>query len=795
MPRSDTLITQKERSVQSYLLKPLLVAFILVNTIYAAVLYLQHHRLDIEFANETAKELKLSLDFHIDLYTQALLAVEKEIINDPILAKLLREQKREQIAQLYKDSFSNLSKEFSVTHYYFHLADLTNLVRLHAPSRYGDKINRVTANQAFATQEPYYGMELGVLGTFTLRVVHPIHHNKELIGFIELGMELEDIISQMRSENFSHWAILLNKALLSKKDWVHGTSVFGSESNWDFSETQVLHTSNFELTQEEWSKFQKQQRYEHEVVKPVRLDNTHHIVFTSHLEDVTGKHVGDLVIKSNVKALLSSSSQKTFVSILILTLFLITTLTYLYFSLKKVDSLLKTRSSKLLKFATRDTLTDLPNRKLLQDRLTHALSKRQALGGQLAIFFIDLDHFKQINDSFGHAHGDELLKHSARRLSNLVSSDNTIARLGGDEFVIVLERINETDQIFSLAKRIIESFRKPFMIEQREFHTTASVGICLFPNDGHTQSELFQNADAALYQAKEKGRDQFCFYEQQLTLKVQKQVQMEHRLRQALAEEKLFLVYQPIFDATDKHLVGIEALCRWQDEQLGYVPPNEFIALAEKTALIHELGDWVLKRSCKQGQLWLKQGLSFGRMSINASSYQLQSPEFADHVALTIQEYNFPPHMLEVEITESALMENINEVIDLLKALKGYRVSVAIDDFGTGYSSLSYLKRLPIQRVKIDRSFVDDLPDNKESVAITNAIISLAKSLDIKLVAEGVENEQQLNFLQKNRCDYVQGYLFSRPLPVDQMTELLYSLPSKRPSFIDVAPHKKQTSH
>ena len=420
----------------------------------------------------------------------------------------------------------------------------------------------------------------------------------------------------------------------------------------------------------------------------------------------------------------------------------------------------KRSESRIDRLAHYDPLTDLPNRVLLQDRLGHALERCKRQDTRLALLFIDLDRFKNINDSLGHAVGDRLLQVVAQRLANAVREQDTLARLGGDEFLVLLEELDDLQGAAVVARKILAVFDDTIRLGGREVYVGASIGISAFPTDGDTAETLVKNADNAMYRAKEAGRNTFQYYTPELTALSLERLEMETGLRRALARGELELHYQAQA-AVDGTLEGAEALLRWHHPEHGMVPPDRFIPLAEETGLIEPIGRWVLEAACAEAVHWPAPL----RVAVNLSGYQVLYGEIAATVRRVLEETGLEPDRLELEITEGFVLSHAEQGIAALHELRELGVSLAVDDFGTGYSSLSYLKRLPIHRLKIDRSFVRDLPDDPDDAAITTTIILMARNLGLKVIAEGVETPDQLAFLREQECEAYQGFYLSRPVP------------------------------
>lgn len=420
------------------------------------------------------------------------------------------------------------------------------------------------------------------------------------------------------------------------------------------------------------------------------------------------------------------------------------------------------------RLAYHDWLTQLPNRALLTDRLAHAVSQAKRSGGRVLLLFVDLDQFKHVNDSLGHSVGDDVLRQVASRLTAQIREGDTVGRLSGDEFCVLMEGAVETDDAIVAAENVLDGLRQPFVVEEHEFNLGASIGISAFPDDGEDAATLLRNAGAAMHRAKNDGRNRFHFYSEELTKAAFRHVKLEHGLRQALAQNHLHVYYQPKLCIRTGRVLGAEALVRWRHPEEGFISPGEFIPVAEESGLITELGDWVLKQACEDAAAWLRQGLAFEHVAVNVSGVQVQHQAFARGVKAILASTGLPAQCLELEVTEDFLMKDADASAVLLDELRSLGVSIAIDDFGTGYSSLAYLTRFPVNKLKIDRSFISRVCVDPQNAEISRAVINLGHSLNMQVVAEGIELETQLAFLQGEGCDEGQGYLFARPLPHDE---------------------------
>ncbi len=423
--------------------------------------------------------------------------------------------------------------------------------------------------------------------------------------------------------------------------------------------------------------------------------------------------------------------------------------------------------------AYHDALTGLPNRPLYMDRLIMSLAQASRTNQKVAVFFLDLDRFKDINDSLGHSTGDGLLKAVAERIRRCVREGDTVARFGGDEFTLLIPRIDHIEDAAKIAQKILETLKIPFSIAEHELFVTTSVGISIYPNDGSDPETLVRNADTAMYRAKDQGRDNYQLYAPAMNARALERLALENMLRKAISHRELVLFYQPVADVQSKNIVGVEALIRWKHPELGLVSPAHFISVAETSGLIIPIGDWVLRTACKQTKIWHKKIDSELTVAVNLSARQFQQPNLTEEIAEVLEETGLQAKFLELEITESNAMQNAENTIYTLRELKALGVRIAMDDFGTGYSSLNYLKRFPIDTLKLDQSFVRDITSDSSDAAIATAVIAMAHSLDLKVIGEGVETEEQFAFLQTQRCDYLQGYLFSPPLAVENLETYL----------------------
>lgn len=434
---------------------------------------------------------------------------------------------------------------------------------------------------------------------------------------------------------------------------------------------------------------------------------------------------------------------------------------------------MKSKEEQLKYQAHHDALTGLPNRVLLTDRISMAISRASRLETKLALFYLDLDNFKTINDSLGHAVGDIILQQTTTRISEIFRNQDTLARLGGDEFVILVEDVSDEYHLINQAERLLKTFSTPFLVNEHELHITTSLGITMFPDDGGNPGTLIKNADMAMYQAKEEGRNGYHMFRQEMHERVERRLTIENALRQAISKDEFVVFYQPKVDIKSGHIYGLEALVRWLRPETGIISPAEFIPLAEETGLIIDIGKFVFEESCVTRNMLKEKTAKDLIISINVSGRQLKQPELLKDIKDIVESSGCQPQMMELEITESMLMENVDNTVDTLNEIAKLGFSLSIDDFGTGYSSLAYLKKFPINTLKIDRSFVMDITENQDDARIVQTIVDMSKNLGLEVVAEGVETKEQIKMLKEFGCTKIQGFLYAKPMPLDELIPFL----------------------
>jgi len=447
-----------------------------------------------------------------------------------------------------------------------------------------------------------------------------------------------------------------------------------------------------------------------------------------------------------------------------------------YLSMFSDISAEKFAAERIHRLAHYDAITDLPNRVLLQDRLLHAINQAARARSRLALLFLDLDGFKLINDTYGHPAGDEVLRLVGDRLSSRLRKADVVARIGGDEFAVVLSDVTTDSDVQVACDQLLKLVTEPYDIDQQNYHVTTSIGVAMYPEDGVDVQELLKNADAAMYQAKENGKNRYAFYEPEMNRRAEERLLLVSQLRRALERNEFELCYQPQYDLASGELVSVEALIRWENDQGEAIKPAHFIPIAEDSGLIVQIGAWALNRACVQARQWLEQGLAFGRLAVNMSGRQFQDGRLHETVMHALASSGLAGENLELEITENWVMEGPFRAEAQMQMLHEAGISLAIDDFGVANSSMAYLKRFPVQKLKIDKSFIRDVPADADDVAIVSAIVAMGHSLGMRVVAEGVETTEQSDFLRSIGCDEAQGYLFGRPVKSDELNvQLLYN--------------------
>ncbi|MDD2652542.1 MAG: EAL domain-containing protein [Sulfurimonas sp.] len=697
----------------------------------------------------------------------------REIVSNPNIAEAFAKKDRKELLRLTMPIYKELKgyNEFlSIMH--FHTVDNHSFLRLQKPNSFGDYLGdiRPIIVKTNLSKEASSGLEVGKHGV-SYRVVFPVFYDGKYAGAFELGLDIKYLISKLAVSNEYVPLFLIDKKA-AEPIFMYSQGV--DDYLAKFSDEYLIVKYKSSAKDEENVLDVIDERIVNEDNYFVKQNKKEYLVFKSFvLEDYNEKPVGYFVFKNEMDYYKNTILFIRWFSIITSVLIIIAIALLVNVLIRKYTKKINEQKEILDFQAHHDALTGLPNRILFNDRLGQAIIKAERQKTEFALFFIDLDRFKQINDSLGHIFGDKVLKVIAKRLLGVVRREDSLSRLGGDEFTLLAEDLKQEIDISALAKKIIAVLAEPILIEDNTLYVTTSIGISIFPKDNTNADNLLKYADAAMYRAKEEGRNNFQYYSAEMTELALKRVVMEANLRKALKNEEFFVYYQPQVQSRTGKIVGMEALVRWRHPTEGLIYPNSFIQLAQDTGLIVAIDRFVMKIAMKQVSKWYAQGLNPGVLALNLAMKQLAKEDFIDTLNAMFEECKFQPQWLELEVTEGEIMKNPQNAIEVLRKISDMGIELAVDDFGTGYSSLSYLKRLPIDKLKIDKSFVDGLPDNEEDVSIARAIVALAHSLKLSVIAEGVENAEQKEFLAQNECDFIQGYYYSKPMPSNEMQELL----------------------
>jgi diguanylate cyclase (GGDEF)-like protein/PAS domain S-box-containing protein len=918
----------KNASLKTHILLPLaLVLAILLGAFHYSLYRHETTNADRDFAHQL-QAAKNYYDRALARRSEKLGAALEAILRDEVLQAALRGRDRSTLLTRSAPLFKSLHEQYGITHFYFEDAARVNVLRVHQPERYGDTINRHTTLSAEKTGKVASGVELGPIGTFTLRVVAPMHDNNGLIGYVELGEEIEGVLQGVHDIIGTDLVLTIDKQFLTRKNWESGMRMLKRNADWDrLPDAAIIHQT-LDLPRDELLRLLSGGG-QPDSPADLKLDDKHYHTGMIPVEDATGRKVGSLLILQDmslkfremestlrqlslfylalggtlfalfvlitrrVERRLENSRQQTIaqgkerealqarhiaelqhtqvelqqsqeklrlsaqvfenstegivitdthanilqinrafagitgysekevagknINILHsgrhgpnfyqamwasliefgywqgeiwnrrkngeifpewLTLIAIRdeqghTMHYVGVFADLTEK--KQTEARAHYFANYDANTDLPNRFLLGKHLQQELERAKGNGWQVALLYLDLDRFKTINDTLGHRIGDQLLKAVAERIGHLVRDIDIIGRLSSDEFAIVLSDVGNQQNTGQVAKKILDAMNLPFQMEDQEVFITPSIGIALYPQDAGSHEDLIRNADTAMDHIKAQGGNGFHFYSADMNVTASQRLTMETQLRRALERNEFVLHYQPQISLHSGYIIGMEALLRWQHPERGLVSPGEFIPLLEETGLIVPVGDWVLRTACTQTRAWQIEGLPPLRAAVNLSARQFRQHDLAKSVNQALHDARLAPEHLELEVTESIMIQDLQTTITTLHQLHELGIQISIDDFGTGYSSLSYLKRLPISKIKIDQSFIREICTDPDDEAIANAVISLGHGLKMQVIAEGVETLEQLEHLRAQGCDEIQGYYFSRPLPAEDFAQLVKS--------------------
>lgn len=757
--------------------KKIVVGILLIQIISSMIhAYLGHYQY-VTVLDMTIKKKERDINYIVqNIFNQLIIEYTDrgyEILSNPKVIEAFANRDREKLLELTMPMYKKLresNEHLGIMNFY--TEDTHVFLRLSKPEVFDDKLQdlRPILAQTNKSKAMQAGVEVGKYGVF-YRVTFPVYDGDKHIGAFEFGIDAKYIISKLSILNLYTPALMISKKSVEPM----------REYSDTFNEYLTEFTDNYFFVKYDSSRENKisiLELIEDSIIdKNSYLANnngTDYLIFRGYaLRDYENKIIGNFIFMDEMNYYMSTIFYLRWISIITAILLVIIIVVLIYKLINRYTSELRAQKNILDYQAHHDSLTGLPNRILFSDRLEQAITKAKRQKTEFAVLFIDLDRFKQINDSLGHSIGDKVLQIIAKRLQGVMRREDSISRLGGDEFTVLVQDLEKGMNASLLAKKIISSLSEPINIEEHLLYITASIGISVFPNDGISANNLLKYADAAMYKAKEEGKNNFQYYSSEMTEKAFERVVMEASLRKALDNNEFVVYYQPQIDGKTDKIIGMEALVRWLHPNAGLVFPDKFIPLAQETGLILAIDQWVMKSAMKQIAKWYEMGLNPGILALNLAMKQLSQEGCANKLGLLLKESGCRPEWLELEVTESEIMKNPQNAIEVLRKISDMGIELAVDDFGTGYSSLSYLKRLPIDKLKIDKSFVDGLPDDEEDVSIARAVIALAHSLKLIVIAEGVETKEQKEFLVENGCDNIQGYYYSKPIPSEEMEKLL----------------------
>lgn len=861
---------------------------IVLCTIGAGILaYKLHQHSLYDASNSNMNELTHNMETLLNAQSSGMLLAITSMARDPQVIKALRERNSQQLLMQWQEIFETMKEQNHLTHFCFMDKNRVCLLRVHKPAKKGDVIDRFTVLQAQWSRKSAWGLEIGPLGTLTLSVVVPVLVNNELIGYIELGKEIEDILPGLHSQPNVHLMMVLHKTYLKQTQWEEGMAVLDREGDWNLLKNNVVIYSSFKNTPKEILSLCDSKAgltYQSDDAKEVSSQGSTYRVSVSPIKDVSRKEVGNLIIINDITKENLEFFDTMTIGGLIGFGIIVVIVGLIYLLLRRTDEWIKDQQRHLIvsqyrleqlaqhsrsiawevnehgmytyvsdvasevlgydadeligkyfydlhpssgrdafkqaalevfarkeafsnlrnqamskegivvwlmtnglpilaedgrllgyrgsdiditqwqkaeeqinQLAFFDSLTGLPNRALLIDRLHQAMALGDRNGEFCALVFIDLDNFKILNDTLGHIVGDNLLKQSAQRLVQCIREGDSAARLGGDEFVVLLSNLGSDESHAAVSSRLVAEkiltvFNEVYQLEELTYHSTASIGISLFRGDEVSADELMKQADLAMYESKEAGRNTLHFFDPKMETALRERTLLEEEIRQGIQQEQFELYYQPQV-YSDGRVYGAEALVRWNHPIRGVISPLEFIPIAEETGLILPLGAWILKCACRQIAQWSTQEIFEDlTIAVNVSAHQFSQIDFVNTVFTALEESGANAKRLKLELTESLLVQNVEGVIEKMDCLKSHGIRFSLDDFGTGYSSLSYLKRLPLDQLKIDQSFVRDILVDSNDAIICKSTIALSESMGFSVIAEGVESKEQLDALNQLGC-------------------------------------------
>lgn len=697
----------------------------------------------------------------------------KELLSDPEILNAFANAERQELYRLCEPIYKNLKKNDKYLYIMnFYTPNNHTFLRLHKPERFNDDLSgfRKMLVKANETKEAQYGVEVGKYGIF-FRAMLPVFKDGVHIGAFDFGVDVKYLISKLSILNINTPVLLVTKKSVEPiykyddnpahylDEFTNGYSIVKFDASRDDGVSIVDILDN---------KIIKNSNY------IVNVNSIDYLLYRGYdMYDYENSSIGHLIFMEKMDYYMNTIVFVRWVSVLTTILLMVVIIMLMYKLISDYAKEIMIQKDILDYRTHHDSLTGLANRVLFNDRLTQAIEMAKRHKNSFALLYIDLDRFKQINDSLGHVIGDEILKIISKRVREVMRKEDTISRLGGDEFAVLAQDLIKGENASALAQKIISSISEVIHIENHTLYLTSSIGISIYPQDGTEPDNLLKNADAAMFRAKDEGRNNFQYYSADMTQLAFERVVMEASIRKALSNDEFVVYFQPQVEGNTDRIIGMEALVRWEHPEAGVVFPDKFMPLAQETGLILAIDQKVMKSAMVKMAKWYKMGLEPGVLALNLSIKQLSQVDCMDKLLQLMMESGCRPEWLELEVTEGEIMKNPQNAIDVLKKISQIGVKLAVDDFGTGYSSLSYLKRLPIDKLKIDKSFIDGLPYDDEDVSIARAIIALAQSLKLDVIAEGVETKEQRDFLIQNGCSNIQGYYYSKAIPAAQMEEML----------------------
>ena len=757
----------------------------LILYLLASLAYLKNS-LDSLYDNqysEVANQMRAEANVLVGEKLEAIIHINMAVAqNNEVKDFLLKKNSKD----LELDKYAELIKEKTpLKNIWFHVVDSDGVSRYRSWTKErGDSVVAIRKDVAAMLKKPDYQAVIST-GKFdmTFKSMVPIYCGKRFIGILETISRFDSVAKKLQKSHFET-AVFIDKKY--KKQLTHtATNNFFDDYYLSYpSDSKKLMSGILERGVEHFTKIEKYyldikygQLFSLFVIKNLQKEDMGYVVMSLDLEHINASEIKESKNKIILTLVLGFLIITGFLSYL----YLVNYKNFIERQQKKLEESvhqktqeLRTKSEEMRHLAHHDPLTNLPNRLLFEDKLQESIELAKELGQSVGVLFLDLDKFKEINDTYGHKIGDTLLQAITKRLRTVVRSSDVVARLGGDEFTVIVQNSSH-DVLERIAHSIIVEIQKPINIENLELFVTFSIGMSVYPEDGETTELLIKYADTAMYRAKENGKNRYQFYNTHMTEMTLKRVTLQNALREAIFQNQFEPYYQPKIDARDGKVIGLEALVRWIHPELGVVSPMAFIPLAEESGCIKEIDMFMLSATLKQMRLWHAEDIVTGKISVNISTNQLQDFETVQNYKNVIKKLGFDTNYLEVEVTESQIMKNQKKSIEILTALKDLGITISMDDFGTGYSSLSYLKNLPVDRLKIDRSFIMDTPHNEDDVAIVKTIITLAKNLGLEIIAEGVETQEQVDFLVAEECYAIQGYFYSKPLNAKDCRKFLLS--------------------